>query len=251
MHYRYVGRLRDTLRDFCARLSDINSIYRATLAEEYLQVQPKWWKRIFAKFWRQRTADSTRVMHFMTALDENRVIDITSLALGGKLAAHRKFKESHSLEHLNLSDIQKDSLERPQRTTIATRPNALRGTSLQEVVVEVDARDVNLHKVSKTSVEFSRNGTSNSKPASSILQNETDVIDTSRVHKMSRHEIGIQGSGSYAPYDGGDLKLAKRREERAAARATQRSLQSAGAAAGSSREAADPHFRKSQTEVDI
>jgi hypothetical protein len=187
-------------------------------------------------------------MQFMTTLDENRVIDITSVALGGKLAAHRKFKESHSLEHLNLSDIQKGSRERAQRTTIATRPNALRGTSLQEVVVEIDARDVNLHKTSKTSVEFSRNWTSNSQPASSFLQNESD---TSREHKISRDEIGIQRSGSSVQCDGGDLKLAKRREERAAARATQRSLQSAGVAAGSSREAADPHFRKSQTEVDI
>jgi hypothetical protein len=63
--------------------------------------------------------------------------------------------------------------------------------------------------------------------------------------------VVTETSDAPPPFDEEDFKMVKRREERAAARATQRSLQSAGVAAGSSREAADPHFRKSQNEVDI
>jgi hypothetical protein len=73
----------------------------------------------------------------------------------------------------------------------------------------------------------------------------------SDVWMRRRSNVVTENSDAPPPFDEEDLKLVKRREERAAARATQRSLQSAGVAAGSSREAADPLFRKSQNEADI
>ena len=106
---RYSGRLRSMLRDFGARFADIDAIYRKALAEERQQVQPTWWRRLWTKFWRRHTADSARVMDFMTTLDEQQVVDIASSALGEASAAHRKFNEHHGLEHADAAHAHKGS----------------------------------------------------------------------------------------------------------------------------------------------
>jgi len=106
---RYSGRLRSMLRDFGARFADIDAIYRKALAEERQQVQPTWWRRLWTTFWRRHTADSARVMDFMTTLDEQQVVDIASSALGEASAAHRKFNEHHGLEHADAAHAHKGS----------------------------------------------------------------------------------------------------------------------------------------------
>jgi hypothetical protein len=92
------------LRDFGARLCDIDAIYRRTLAQERAQVQPEWWKRLWHTFWRRHTSDAARAMNYMATLDEPQVIDIASFALGGTLAAHRQFRERHGLKHAAAAD---------------------------------------------------------------------------------------------------------------------------------------------------
>ena len=96
-NYRYSGRLHELLRDFGARLCDVDAIYRRTLAQERAQVQAKWWKRLWSKFWRRYTADAARAMSFMTTFDENQVIDIATDALGETLDVHQEFRLRHGL----------------------------------------------------------------------------------------------------------------------------------------------------------
>jgi hypothetical protein len=97
------------LREFGARFADIDAIYRNALAEERQQVPSAWWKRLWTKFWRRHTADSTRVLDFMTTLDEQQVVGIASRALGAASVAHRKFNELHGLEHADAAHAHKGS----------------------------------------------------------------------------------------------------------------------------------------------
>jgi hypothetical protein len=95
------------LRDFGARLCDIDAVYRRALAQERAQVQPEWWKRLWTKFWRRYTSDAARAMNYMATLDEPQVIHIASGALGRTLAAHRQFRERHGLKHAAAADARK------------------------------------------------------------------------------------------------------------------------------------------------
>jgi hypothetical protein len=143
LNYRYSSRLHDMLRDFSARLCDIDAIYRRTLAQERAQVQPEWWKRLWTKFWRQYTSDTARFMNYMVTLDETQVIDIASGALGGTLTAHRQFRERHGLKHAAAADKHKPaapaaavresrspSASLPQNSASATSDNE-QGSDLQ------------------------------------------------------------------------------------------------------------------------
>ena len=97
---RYNERLHNIVRDFGARFSDIDAIYRRVLNDERLPtMQPKWWKSLWVRFWRRYTTDAGRVMRFMATLDENQVIDIASGALGATSATHREFQTRHGLGH--------------------------------------------------------------------------------------------------------------------------------------------------------
>jgi hypothetical protein len=115
---RYIGRLCGMMREFSARFSDIHAIYRQALAVERVQEQPKWWKRLWTKFWRRYTTDSMRMMDFMTTLDENQVISITSSALNGPLGTHLQFAELHGLK-LAAAAVVQDST-----ASAASRPSA-------------------------------------------------------------------------------------------------------------------------------
>jgi hypothetical protein len=97
------------MKDFSARFSDIDAIYRKVLAKERGQEQPAWWRKLWTKFWRRYTADSARVMNFMTTLDVQQVVDIASSALGEASAAHRKFNEHYGLEHADAEHAHKSS----------------------------------------------------------------------------------------------------------------------------------------------
>jgi hypothetical protein len=94
---RYNDRLYGLLRDFVARFSDMDAIYRQTIAAARRQVQPTLWKQCWSKFCGRFSSESSRILTFMNSLDENQVIDVTFNALGGMLAAHRRFKERHQL----------------------------------------------------------------------------------------------------------------------------------------------------------
>ena len=131
------------LRNFGARLCDIDAIYRRTLAQERAQVQPEWWKRLWHTFWRQYTSDAARAMNYMATLDEPQVIDIASGALGGTLAAHRQFREWHGLKHAAAADAHNSaapaaaieeccspSASLPQNSASATSDNE-QGSDLQ------------------------------------------------------------------------------------------------------------------------
>jgi hypothetical protein len=143
LNYRYSGRLHDMLRDFSARLCDIDAIYRRTLTEERAQVQPEWWKRLWTKFWRRYTSDAARAMNYMATLDELQVMNIASDALGETLAVHRQFKERHGLKHAAAADAHKPAApavavrepcslleSKPQKSASATSDNE-QGSDLQ------------------------------------------------------------------------------------------------------------------------
>ncbi len=98
MDYRYNTRLYGLLRDFGVRFSDIEKLHRQIIAAERLCVRPQGWKQLWAKFWRRFTSDCDRILMFMSKLSEIEVIDMTSKALGGTLASHRRFKERHQLD---------------------------------------------------------------------------------------------------------------------------------------------------------
>jgi hypothetical protein len=105
---RYIDRLHNIVRDFGARFSDIDAIYRRVLNDERLPtMQPKWWKSLWARFWRRYTTDARKVMRFMAALDENQVIDIASGALGASSATHREFQKRHGLGHAYAANEQR------------------------------------------------------------------------------------------------------------------------------------------------
>jgi hypothetical protein len=97
MRCRYIGRLHDSLHDFSARFSDIDAICQKIYAAERAQVHQKWWKRLLFKFCGRSFSDSDRILSFMSTLDENRVIEVTAEALGGKLASHFDFEKRHDI----------------------------------------------------------------------------------------------------------------------------------------------------------
>ena len=115
-NYRYSGRLHEMLRDFGARLCDVDAIYRRTLAQERAQVQAKWWKRLWSKFWRRYTSDAARAMDYMATLDEAQVIDVASGALGGALVAHKQFRERHGLKRADAADVCKPATAAAEAT---------------------------------------------------------------------------------------------------------------------------------------
>jgi hypothetical protein len=104
---------------------------------------------------------------------------------------------------------------------------ALHDTLLREIVVEIDARDVKQHSAPN----------SKSALASAKLPNSPNSVDA--IEELS------DAFGAPPPFDADDLKLVKRREEKAAARDTQRR----GAAASSPLGDVHPH-RTSSSAVD-
>ena len=100
---RYNNRIYSLLHGFCARFSDINAIRQETVAAVRLAVHPK---VTCYKLWNRFTSESTKALKFMSSMDENQIIDVTSAALGGVLEAHRKFKERHQLHDPIPSEVQ-------------------------------------------------------------------------------------------------------------------------------------------------
>ena len=103
MHCRYNNRIYGLLRDFGARFSDLSAIRQQTIAAIRLADLPK---GAYAKFWNRFTSESTKALKFMSSMDENQIIDVTSAALGGVLEAHWKFKERHQLHDPIPSEVQ-------------------------------------------------------------------------------------------------------------------------------------------------
>jgi hypothetical protein len=99
-----MDRLRNMLREFSARFSDIDAIYRRVLVEEHRIVPKTWWKRLWNKLSKRYTTDASRILNFMTTLDESEVIDITSSALGKMSVTHRELKELYVLEQNDAAD---------------------------------------------------------------------------------------------------------------------------------------------------
>jgi hypothetical protein len=100
---RYNNRIYSLLHGFCARFSDINAIRQETVAAVRLAVHPK---VTCYKLWNRFTSESTKALKFMSSMDENQIIDVTSAALGGVLEAHRKFKERHQLHDPIPAEVQ-------------------------------------------------------------------------------------------------------------------------------------------------
>lgn len=129
MTCRYNTRLYGLLRDFGARFAGIDAIYQQTMAAQRLRVEPQWWKRLWAKFRSRFTSESVRIMAFMSSLDENEIIDITSDALNGMLPAHKRFAERHE-PHVNAAaGLQRNRIsERRQLGSAAPAAVARSGT---------------------------------------------------------------------------------------------------------------------------
>jgi hypothetical protein len=84
------------LNEFCVWFSDIDAICRSILAElPDVEPQLQWWKRIWQKFWRCSTSDSSLILNFISNVDESQVIELASKALGKTSSAHKKFNECH------------------------------------------------------------------------------------------------------------------------------------------------------------
>jgi hypothetical protein len=106
---------------------------------------------------------------------------------------------------------------------------ALHDTSLREVVVEIDARDVKQPSAPKSKNTL----------ASTVLPNSPNSVNTFG-------EL-LDAFGPPPPFDADDLKLAKRREEKAAARDAQRRSVTSSAAASLSLKDVHPHHTSSSS----
>ncbi len=129
MRCRYVDRLYDALQEFGSRLSDIIAIHRQLLAAQRAQVKPKWWARMLPRFIRRFTPEFSGALSFMTTLDENQVIQLTSEALGGMLPAHRDFQERHPSHIARAKRFERNGARQPRRnrtsdieSTVSTNP---------------------------------------------------------------------------------------------------------------------------------
>ena len=106
---------------------------------------------------------------------------------------------------------------------------ALHDTSLREVVVEIDARDVKQPSAPKSKNTL----------ASTVLPNSPNSVNTFG-------EL-LDAFVAPPPFDADDLKLAKRREEKAAARDAQRRSVTSSAAASLSLKDVHPHHTSSSS----
>lgn len=118
-NHRYNDRLYGLLRDFGARFSDVDAIHRQAIAAERLRVQPQWWKQLWAKFWSRFASESARILEFMSSLDNNQVINMTSEALGGMLAAHSRFKEQPELNGAAATSVQRNRIKERRQLNCA------------------------------------------------------------------------------------------------------------------------------------
>jgi hypothetical protein len=117
---RYNDRLYGLLRNFGERFADIEAIYRQTIAAERLRVQPQWWKQVWARFWSRFTTEPARILAFISSLDDNQVLDVTTQALGDTLAVHRRFKEHYQLNGAAAAAVQRNRIkERRQPNSAA------------------------------------------------------------------------------------------------------------------------------------
>ena len=118
-NHRYNDRLYGLLRDFGARISDVDAIHRQAIAAERLRVQPQWWKQLWAKFWSRFASESARIVEFMSSLDNNQVINMTSDDLGGMLAAHSRFKEQPELNGAAATSVQRNRIKERRQLNCA------------------------------------------------------------------------------------------------------------------------------------
>ena len=114
------------LRQFGARFSNIDAICQQTIATARLAVPPKGMSTLFAKLRNRFTSDSAQALKFMSNMDENQIIDVTTAALGGMLDVHRKFKERHQPHDATPSEAH------PNMNTNVRQPNDADVTAAQQ-----------------------------------------------------------------------------------------------------------------------
>jgi hypothetical protein len=138
---RYNDRLHGLLREFGKRFSDIEAIYRQAIAAERLHIQTNWCKRLWSKFRSRYTSESDKVLTFISSLDDNQVIDVTTDALGSTLAAHRRFKERHQPKGATAAEtpehqpLPADIVVNPQKNSVNSTTTAIT-SSLNDQVVQ-------------------------------------------------------------------------------------------------------------------